>query len=358
MFYQVTLGELLFSLSLWFIALFKYKGAIDIRNQSKGSYIFFTLLLIVYTTFAFASGDFIHYYVLYTKISRGYIDDSMEDFYNCLIDVLPIGYYWWRLFVWGISTFLLVLTYKRIKSPVLLTCFFFVLVLMSLYSSPRNTLGYITLYYSMTFLLIPFRSKIISYLIACLGILISVFLHKSMPLYIALMLVAFVPFNRKLYIASLIAFPIIYISFDYFSEYILAQDLGEGEFVSSGVNYLEGEHFAKLTLYGYIQFAISRIPLLLLLYYMIVNVLNGTIKNHFIIHFTKYSYILVYLSFVFFNQETSSFLSNRFWDASLYSMALIIPLSVYQQKAKIISFSIYMLILANLYSIAYSIYKF
>lgn len=356
--YKLALGEFMFPIILWVIAFFKYKSALKPLNHNKGNYILFGFILVLYSTFAFSSGDFLHYYKLYNNLARGYFDDSMEEFYNCLIEILPTGYYWWRLAVWGLSSLILITIYKRLNCPANLSCLVFVLVLMFSFPNLRNALGYVVLYFSLTFVFIPLKIKTLSYTIAVMGGGLSLFLHKSMPLYIMCMLLSFIPLGKKMYIASLIAFPFIYLSFAYFSSYILSLDLGEGAFISTGASYLEGEHFSKLTIYGYIQLVIARLPLLVLLYYVISNVLKGNLHNRFVEFFSRYTYILVYLSCVFFNQETSSFLSNRFWDASLYPMALIFPLSFYQRDSKLIKVCFYLLLVANLYNLAYSIYKF
>lgn len=348
-----TIEGTLFSFFIWLIAFIVYRPAIKTKNQGKGNYILFFLIVSISVVFAFTVGDFYHYYPLYKSLARGFYDNSMEDFYNDLVKHIPDSYFLWRFAVWGASTFLLIQTYKRVNSPVRLSCLIFVLILIINFGSSRNTLGYMLLYYSMTFIFKPLKNKTFSFILAITGVFLSTYLHKSMPLYIALIIIAFVPMNKNTYRLSLLAFPFIYISFGVISNYLLTLDLGGGDFEKSGILYLEGENFSRPTVFGYIQMSVARTPILILLYLLINNILDGTIKDKFVIHFAKYSYFLIYISFIFFNQETSSFLSQRFWDASLFPIALAIPLGIYLKSDRKITISFYLLLLANIYSFAY-----
>lgn len=330
----------------------------QLQNQSKGDYRFFLIAVMIFSVFGFISGgDFYGYYEGYEsayKIGRGH----WEPFYNYLLEVLPYGYYYWRFVIWGLSSILLILTFKRLNTPPFLSCLIFILILIFYFSVPRNTLGYVALYYSITYIIKPAKNKSVSYIIGVIGILISATLHKSMPLYIAILLCSFSPMKKWMYVASLCAFPFLYKIFHEISVYILTSGLGSEDFQKLGNMYLEGENFATANILGYIEFVVERLPLILLLYYTICKIIKDKIVDKSVIVFSQYSFWLMYVSCLFFNQDTSSFLSPRFWDASLYPLAIVLPMTLYNQKSKIITFSFYLLIAANLlYKIMYPIYK-
>ncbi len=356
--YELTYLEALFSTFLWLVMFFKYKPAMQLQNQSKGDYRFFLIAVMIFSVFGFISGgDFYGYYEGYEsayKIGRGH----WEPFYNYLLEVLPYGYYYWRFVIWGLSSILLVLTFKRLNTPPFLSCFIFIIILIFYFPAPRNTLGYVALYYSITYIIKPAKNKSISCVIGAIGILISATLHKSMPLYTAILLCSFFPMKKWMYVASLCAFPILYKVFHEISLYVLNADIGGEQFQTVGTSYLERENFHEMGIGGYIRLLIERLPLILFLYYCITNILKHKITDKSTIVFTNNTYWLMYLSCLFFNQDTSSFLSPRFWDASLYPLALALPFAIFHKQDRIIRVGLYLIIISNiLYKIMYPIYK-
>ena len=74
--------------------------------------------------------------------------------------------------------------------------------------------------------------------------------------------------------------------------------------------------------------------------------------------YIKYGYILVYISFLFYGQGTSSFISSRFLHASTFP--LIVVYSYYMQHHKINKndrAAIFLLGLYAFYKLAYPMYK-
>lgn len=359
MIYKITLIEALFSTSLWVITFFRYKSSCTKSNyKTKENYIFFCLIITLFSTFEFISGDFFHYYELYNRILEVGYNIHLENFYYNLIQILPSNYYIWRFAIWGTSTIILIFIFKRLNYPPHFTSLIFTLVLMIYFGNPRNTLGYVFLYYSLTFIMRPMNNKkIISFLIAIIGICISTTLHKSIPIYILLLLCSIIPLKKWTYITLICTFPIFYGMFGLVSNFLLALDLGDSKAESIGKIYLESENFSITNINGYIKLIIERTPLLLLLYFTIKQILNDKISDKLTILLSQYSFWLMYISLLLFNQSTSSFLSPRFWDASLYSLVLVLPVSLYKQKSNLITFCYYLLILSNLYNLLYIIYK-
>lgn len=355
--YTVEFEEILFSIIMWLFAFLSYKSAFDTNLQGRGNYVFFFFIVVLYCTFAFIAGDFPHYNILYDNVYNGSPQYSLEDFYYNLILFLPNSYYLWRLIVWGLSTIILILTFKRLQCPPNLSCMIFILILMEYFSAPRNTLGYVLLYYALTFLLMPLKNRYVSYLIAFIGIAMSVFLHKSMPLYILIAVLSFIPMYKWMYILSFILFPLVYGGFYYISDYVLTLDLGNEEFKNVGSNYLTSENFSITNFYGYISLFVNRLPIILLLYYVISRVLKKEIQNKVVCYFGRYAFWLMYISFVFFNQPTSSFLSPRFWDASIYPLVYAFPLALYMKNDRLVKLGYKLLVFSCFYSMLYSLYS-
>lgn len=357
---HLTFPQLLFSMSLWIITLLYYSQSLYSRKFAmQKRYFFFCIAVIVFSTFAYANLDFFHYKESYELIIQYKYNGFWEPFYHYLINVLPPYYYLWRLVIWGISTVIIVLIFKRIQAPPSLSCLCFVLILMTYFCVPRNTLGYVFLYFFVTFITKPTNNKFFSYAIAILGIYCSTFLHKSMPIYIIILFVSFLPMKKSTYLFSVIAFPFLYSTFDVFASYMEAfLTSGDSSFQSRGLYYLESENFSITNFNGYIKLFIERVPLLILLYLSIKQLLNNSIKDKTVEIFVRYAYWLIYISFLLFNQSTSSFLSVRFWDASLYPLAIAVPAIINMSKRhSLVLISFYWLIFANMYNFLYLLYK-
>lgn len=354
---RITSDEIFISFLIWFVSFLAYKSALKVPHRKNDRYDLFFILISLFSTFAFATGDYLHYYELYENLYKGASRFSVEEFYYNLVFSLPHSYHLWRFVIWGASSVFLILTFKRLKSPVRLSSLYFVLVLISGFSNLRNTLGLEMMFYSLTFFLVPLKSKIKSYMIGTIGLLVCTYFHKSMPLYLLISLLAFIPLNKKIYKILLLAFPFLYGMFRSISSFVLNLDLGGGAFETVGSNYLEGENFASSNLNGYLSLFINRLPILFLIYYIVKNIISGHIHNSIAKYFIQYSFILIYISFLLFEQPTSSFLSPRFWDASLYALVFALPLALYKNYTMYIKICFWMLLASNMYSFLYSFYK-
>ena len=353
---QLTYSDFLVDILLLLVSLFYYKSARQPAYQNKGSYIFIFITFVLYSTFGFNSGDFLHYHDLFREISVTKLNLHLEDFYYSLLLLSP-NYFIWRFMVWGLATFILIMTFKRLNYPPQLTCLIAVLILMYTFSNLRNSLGYVALFYSITFITKPLKIKPVSYCLAFLGIWCTIFLHKSMPFYIFVMFISFIPIKKWIIVVSLALFPILYETFNILAYYFLNTGIGGEDFNVTGMSHLEREQFSVVNINGLLQQFINKLPILILLFYSLRRILSFEIQNRTTKLFVTYSYWLIYISFLFYNQPTSSFLSPRFWDASLFSLTIALPLLILKQKDKLLSVSYYLLILSNIYNMSYALYK-
>lgn len=357
---EPTTQAILVPISLWFILLIRYFSQIKKTTFENKSYVFFWLIVTLFCTFNFMPGDYYSYRELYENLYRSSYAIHVEEFFYYLTQLLPHSYHLWRFVIWTTSTIIIILIFKKLKCPFDFSALIFTLLLMTYFAVPRNTLGYVVLY--LAFVIIFSQNKKNKFFSLCIGIILIIWsfsLHKSMFMYILIMGFALIPLGKKLFITSLIFFPILYKSVSYISSYILFNSFANETSQESGIGYLESDFRADANINGLIQLFITRLPIFLLLFYCIRNIF---FKKEQIQYgskvFLQYTYWLVYISYLFIGQNVSAFLSNRFWDASLYPLTIFLAGYLYKKpRSRFIKNCFYLLILSNLYQLSYAIFK-
>ena len=167
------------------------------------------------------------------------------------------------------------------------------------------------------------------------------------------------PFNNKTFKVSLIAFPILYSLIMVATSYLLSLD-----FILSNTEQLAQGYMAKskadVNYLGLLFNVLHASGQLLILYLSIRYILkNKEFTHKSIITLLKYGYILVYISFLFYGQESSSFISSRFLHASTFP--LVIVYSYYLTNHHIIRrtdrVAMRLLWIYALYELLYCMYK-
>lgn len=350
----------LLSIVIWLYAYLRNKSQIQ-RNSSHGTSFFeLGIITILFSTFAYISGDFYSYREIYDSVITVRESRHLEDFYVWLINHLPTNYFLWRAIVWGAATYLLLSTFKKLRcNPQFSSLLFILISLVGTFYFLRNSLGYCMLYYGVAVLLC--RKNLTSALWGLLAIGISYFLHKSMFLYIGIMIIAFIPLNKSLIKLSIILFPIIYSTVFFVSTHILSFSGLTEQSGESGLNYLNSEDVSyNSNIFGYLKMFINRLPIYLLLIKAMKDIYFKKIKVEYrYLVFLQYSYFLTYLSFLFLGQEVSKFLSPRFWDASLLPLTIFLAHYLYIiPRTKYIRICLYLLLFSIFYNFSYQIYSF
>ena len=175
--------------------------------------------------------------------------------------------------------------------------------------------------------------KIIPIVLAIAGIVASGFLHRSMFIFIAFLLFAYlIPINKYTIIISLIAFPFIYgITLALFDGSFFLQNLSEEQLDFVSV-YQEKEN-SGLNLNGLINLVFSKIILLLLVFIIVKKYLyqkNDISKSQFFLF--KYAYVMIYVSFLFLRGDVSNWLSIRTLHAGSFAL-LMCAADCYDSKA-------------------------
>lgn len=357
---KLTILEWLFCVLLWVILLLINLNQLKSISNKGTSFSVLLIFIVVFSAFGFITGDYFHYKDLYNEIIRYNENIHLEEFYFWLIQILPTNYSIWRLTVWGLAAIAFVLLLKRLNFNAQFSSLLFVLILMTTFPNLRNVLGYIVLYYSVVLILFKKNKRVTNCIIGGIGIICSFFLHKSMFMYILLLGIALVPFNKWVYIISWIAFPVLYKYLYSISEYFLMNSFANEQSIASGMGYLDSDFNTYANLNGLIQLIINRMSIIILLLYALIRVFfkkNDNIDYGMKV-FLQYSYILIYLSLLFYGQQVSAFFSSRFWDASLYPMTIFLIYYLYNKRnIRFVRMCLYLLIVSNLYDLAYSLYK-
>ncbi len=354
-----TILQVLFNIILWFIVFLYSRKQIYSTKDNTRNYFFLGFITILFSTFGFNSGDYLNYASLYENLVKSQFIIHVEPFYFWLCKVLPDNYFIWRFAIWGLATIFFIKTFKRTNCSPKFATLIFVLILMWTFNNLRNALGYSVLLYGTVLFIFPSKNKSTSHLWGIIWIFLSFFLHKSMFMYILIMGFALIPLGKKLFITSLLAFPILYKSVTIISSYILLNSFANETSQESGTGYLESDFRAEANINGLIQIIITRLPIFILLFYSFRNIF---FKKEQIQYgskvFLQYTYWLVYISYLFMGQDVSAFLSNRLWDASLYPFTIFLAIYLYTKpRSRFIKNCFYLLILSNLYNLSYTIFK-
>lgn len=355
---QLTIPQVLFNLSGWLLMLLMSRHQFARQSNRGVGYTGFLFFVILFSTFGFTSGDYFHYQGLYDQISQTHVNQHLEDIYFWLIVNLPDSYTIWRFVVWSGAAIFFALTLRRMKADIQFAGLIFCLILLCYFPNMRQSLGYSVLYFSAATIFFSKGSKTKAFILGMIGIVCSYFLHKSMFVYILLFGMALIPFNKWIYLLSIPLFPILYKSVTLIAMYFLTNTIADETSIESGTEYIESDFYQIANIFGLLQLSLWRIPILLLLFYAIRNIYfkKEPIKRGYKV-FLNYTFILIYISFLFYGQQTSAFLSPRFWDASTYTATIFLSCYLYDKpRTKLIKGSLYCLILANLYNFSYAIY--
>ena len=360
----ISIVQILFCFALWSILVFgNIKQIRYIQNtRSKGiGLIFFLIVATVFCVFDYY-GDYLHYKGLYESVAYSNDKSYMEPIFQWLIEILPKNYSLWRLAVWFPSLVLLIIIIKKLHLPNQFSILLFALMLIVYFGAPRNTLGYVTLYCGGSFILTCKDSKnvFINFLIGTLLIFASVYLHRSMILYVFIFTLALIPFNKWIYVFSILAFPIVYKFLLPLFSSLSTSILTSQESLDLAERYVESDFRIHANLGGIIRMIINRAPFFILMIYSVYHIYFK--KNHIVQYkykvFLQAAYLLMYMSYLFNGQNVSSFLSPRFWDASIYPVFIFSSAYLYDKTPyRCIRVVLYLLIIMNLYTFLYSLFS-
>lgn len=349
---------ILFNLILFIVSVWKYKSLYLGKIRTKGNYGFIFISLVLFSTWAYAEADFYHYQFHYDMMKHNDIKSLAEPVYYWIAKNLPDNYYLWRLSIWASAALLMILSLKKIGVYASYVGLLMPVFFWHQFSLTRGALGFSLIIFALTYVF-DNREKSSIHWIAIAALPLAAFFHTSIAVFLLVLLATIViPFNTKTVRLSIFIFPLLY-----GATMLITDKLLELDFLTAGAenlaeHYMEGQR-ADQNFFGVafdvLNFSGQLLMLFLSMNY-ILNKKNNINKTVFVL--AKYGYVLVYISFLFYGQVLSSFVSSRFLHASTFP--LIVVYSYYMQHHNINGKDRLAMILLGMYAfyeLIYPMYK-
>ncbi len=323
------------------------------KNRKTGlGLIGLGILTFAMAMFPIQCGDFFYYNM---GLRSKYGIDHFEDFYIDLWKWQP-NYILWRAIVWGCTTVLLLLSIKRLKVNVYFSSFIFVITQFFYWGTMRNMFGFMLMFYSLILILTSKKhepKKFFIVAIGGLGLFLCQFLHKSMFLYLLLLIPALIPFGKKFISASLIAYPFLYGIIFTMATFFLANAGIDDGVKDTAELYTEDDSHGT-----FMQGVNNLIKFFSYAYLLYVILKNTSINTPYVYKFlTRYAYILIYLGALFWGQKTGGWLFLRFTDAGFLSLMFVMMHFYYHYpRTKGVKLAFGCLIYIIAYNILYILY--
>lgn len=346
------------NLILWLIFVIIYRAEFFRHTNRSMNYAFIGIIVTIFATFGFSEADTYHYHRIYDEMLKFSEAIHVEDFYYWLIKVLPHNYYIWRLVVWGSATILMIAAFKRFDLNSRAVGFVFPLILLQQFTITRGCLGIALFLYSLSFIIKPSGHKILSYTCGILGCILSVFLHRSLPLFIIMALLALIPLNKTLILLSVIVFPIIRGAIMPYVFDIIGSSFFSDETAAFAQNYLQAER-SVANFNGLIRAALEYLPRFLIFIFLIKEYFY---KKQYIdksVKFLlKYSYSLFYIALLFWGQATSSFVASRTIHMMCFPLTIVVAynMTTNLKRSFLFKSAMFFFICADLFVFLYTIY--
>lgn len=377
MFYSVSILHEALTVIAWMVMLLLSYREVNIYdrlyadfNYEKEEYFFYKprsfwyrmlILTILFCTFGCVGGDFLHNQVIYDMNVTSSTPIHFEDVYVMFIKGLPKNYYVWRFCVWGLASFLLFLIMDEIKSDLDFSFLVFTLILLNYFPNLRQTLGFMLMFYGYVLIFKAAEDHMLKKLI--LGIImlaISVFFHSTIIAFILLSLVLFIPGAKSLtmIILTLLAFPLLYeMTKDLSASFIGL--IGNNETIQEkAVNYIESSFRVEININGILKLIVNRLPVMMVFLFGIKKILIEKVETSYMEkHLLMLTYVFIYISCLFFNNNVSAYLSQRFWDASLFPLTIFAMIFLRNYSGSIyFKATMFAFLISNIFNMAYSLY--
>lgn len=354
--FQYNAQAVLFNLFLLIVAIYKYRGAYFGKIAKKESYWGVFLLLVLFSTFAYAEADFYHYQWHYDMMKHYNVPSISEPIYFWLAQNLPDSFFVWRFSIWGSAATLMILTLRRVRANAICAGLLLPIYFWHQFSITRGGLGFAIIVFSLVLLFDGSKKEKI---IALIAIFLSTSFHHSISAFLVLLpLVIIMPFNSKMIKAYMVAFPILYSLIMVATTYLLNLDFLVADTEQLAESYMEKSK-ADINYLGVFFNILHFSGQLLILYLATTFILkNKKFVNKSIFFLLKYGFVLVYISFLFYGQGTSSFISSRFLHASTFPLVVVYSYYLSNHNVKK-SDCVAMLLLGGYtaYELLYAMYK-
>lgn len=320
--YNGKLGLICFAIYIIMLVFGRRTFGGNIRHYNNYWFVFIGMAL--YSVLGFLEYDTYHYYLQYEEMYQYDSRYHVEQFYFWLIKTFPHSFILFRGFVWGTASLLMVKTAKLLDLNSYVFCFLAPIIFLPQLAVSRSALGIsLMLFCSVLFFKSTIEKKSLYFVLAVLGIFASMFLHKSMILFIGILLISyFIPLNKKTFIISLIVFPFLYaIVLRYFQEFSFFAGMSSEQV--GLISKFQDSSKTESNINGIIMEVFESIVILSLVFNMIKKYLydkiNATREQFFIF---KYAYVLVYIAFLFLGQDVSTWINKRTIHVASFALVL------------------------------------
>jgi len=376
--YSVSLTHEVLTVIAWIIMLLlgyremkKYDKLYDEYNyEEEEEYIFYKprsfwyrmlIFTMLFCTFGCVGGDFLHNQVIYDLNVKSDHPIHFEDVYVLLIKGLPTNYYLWRFCVWGMAAFFLFKILDEIKSDLDFSFFVFTLMLMNHFPNLRQTLGFMMMFYGYVLLFRSAEDGLPQKLFMGIILLIcSTFFHSTIFVFIVLSLLLFIPGTKSwvMIVVSLIAFPFLYDITKELSAQFIGLVSSNDMMQEKTTKYIESSYRVEINIRGFLKLFVNRIPVLMLFFYGIKKVLVDKVEVSYMEkHLLMLTYMLIYISCLFFNNNVSAYLSQRFWDAACFPLTIFAMVFLRNYSGNLyVKVAMYAFLISNIFNMAYSLY--
>lgn len=287
-------------------------------------YLFVGFWMALYAVLGFLAADSYHYYRVYKIMASDGVRAGVENFYFWLVNVLPKSFLLWRMAIWGTASIFMIWSAKLLNLNSNVFWLMVPLLFLNQLHVTRGCLGIaLMVFSSIVFIQAQEKGNYLVCLIAILGIYASSFLHKSMIIFIVLLLIAYViPMNKKTFVSLLILFPVLYfLALKVFVNFSFLENLNEEQ--AYLITKYQSSTKKEANIFGILSNVFEKGSLILLLLIMTKKILYDKIqcsKSQFFIY--KYSFFMIYVSFLFFGQQISNWISIRTLHAGSFAFVL------------------------------------
>ena len=376
--YSVSLTHEVLTVIAWIIMLLlgyremrKYDKLYDeFDAEGEETYVFYKprsfwyrmlVFTMLFVTFGCVGGDFLHNQVIYDMNVQSDHPIHFENVYFLLIKGLPTNYYVWRFFVWGIAAFLLFKILDEIKSDLDFSFVIFTLMLLNHFPNLRQTLGFMMMFYGYVLLFRSVEDAMPQKLVmGIILLIISTFFHSTIFVFIVLSLLLFIPGTKSLamIIVSVIAFPFLYDMTKELSTQFIGMVSNNDMMQEKATKYIESSFRVELNIRGFLKIIVNRLPVLMLFFLRIKKILIDKIESSYMEkHLLMLTYMLIYVSCLFFNNNVSAYLSQRFWDAACYPLTIFAMIFLRNYSGSLyVKITLYAFLASNIFNMAYSLY--
>ncbi len=347
-------GELaLINLTIFILFVYTFRKEYNNKEYySNNSYLPLVFFVLSYSVLGYAEADTYHYEYLYNEMLLAKRPIHVEPFYYWLIDFLPSNYYVWRCVIWGGALALLIATFQRFELKTRSIGFAFALLLVQQFTLTRGCLGISLFLYSMSFLIKPLPNfRLIHYVVAIIGCILSIFLHKSMILFILISFGIFLPIGKRTLWMMILAYPVLRSYVIPFVFDVLGSGFLSEKTTSFSTLYLEGEK-SVANLNGMISLIIQYVARFTLFYVLIKKYIFGKEEvPRYITSLFRYSLVLFYVALLFVGQQTSSFVASRTLHMMCFPLTVVFAYYLATtRRGKLLKFSMLLILFDDILS--------